>query len=196
MFTGIITDIGTIRELEQQGDLRARIETAYDTSRIDIGASIASDGVCLTVIALGTSLPELATSVMASVRGERDIAVGNVIGSNIFNILVVLGLTSAVSADGINILPSAITFDMPVMFAVAVMCLPIFFTDNEVSRREGSLLLVYYLLYVSYLVINATDYAPWSGMILFAVVPLTVLMVVRLGWKTWRAMSHKRSAID
>lgn len=53
MFTGIVTDIGTITELDQQGDLRARIQTGYDTAGIDIGASIASDGVCLTVIALG-----------------------------------------------------------------------------------------------------------------------------------------------
>ncbi|MEL6939614.1 MAG: calcium/sodium antiporter [Cyanobacteria bacterium J06598_1] len=147
----------------------------------------------LTVIALGTSLPELATSVMASVRGERDIAVGNVIGSNIFNILVVLGLTSAVSPDGISILPSAMTFDMPVMFAVAIMCLPIFFTGNEVSRREGGLLLVYYLLYIGYLVLNATAYSPWAGLIRWVVAPLTVLMVVRLGWRTWETMQHKRS---
>lgn len=53
MFTGIITDIGTITGLEQQGDLRARIQTGYDTGTIDLGASIASDGVCLTVVALG-----------------------------------------------------------------------------------------------------------------------------------------------
>ncbi|MGR3563957.1 MAG: riboflavin synthase [Heliomarina sp.] len=53
MFTGIVTDIGTVAELDQQGDLRARISTSYDTSRIDMGASIASDGVCLTVIDLG-----------------------------------------------------------------------------------------------------------------------------------------------
>ncbi len=53
MFTGIVTDIGTVTKLDQQGDLRARIETAYDTGAIDIGASIASDGVCLTVIDLG-----------------------------------------------------------------------------------------------------------------------------------------------
>ncbi len=53
MFTGIVTDVGTVTELDQQGDLRARIKTAYDTSGIDVGASIASDGVCLTVIALG-----------------------------------------------------------------------------------------------------------------------------------------------
>lgn len=55
MFTGIVSDIGEVLELEQQGDLRARIGTAYDVSGIDIGASIASDGVCLTVIAKGTT---------------------------------------------------------------------------------------------------------------------------------------------
>lgn len=148
----------------------------------------------LTVIALGTSLPELATSVMASLRGERDIAVGNVIGSNIFNILVVLGLTSAVSKTGIMVTASARTFDIPIMVAVAVMCLPIFFTDNEVSRREGVLLLVYYLLYVGYLIANATNPdAVWVGWIGPVIVPLTLLMVGLLGWKTWTAIRQRRS---
>ncbi len=150
----------------------------------------------LTVIALGTSLPELATSVMASVRGERDIAVGNVVGSNIFNILMVLGLTSAIAPSGITILSSARAFDMPIMLAVAVMCFPIFFTDNEVSRREGVLLLAYYSLYIGYLVLNATAYSPWTGLLGIVVVPLTILMLVRLSWKTWRTVRNKRSAVD
>ncbi|MEM9946730.1 MAG: sodium:calcium antiporter, partial [Cyanobacteria bacterium P01_D01_bin.36] len=128
------------------------------------------------------------------IRGERDIAVGNVIGSNIFNILVVLGLTSAVSETGINIAKSALTFDIPIMLAVAVMCLPIFFTDNEVSRREGVLLLLYYLLYIGYLVLHSTDSAIQAGLIGWVVVPLTILMLARLGWKTWAAMKAKRSA--
>ena len=62
MFTGIITDIGKITKLEQQGDLRARIETGYDTSGIDMGASIASDGVCLTVVDLGADWYEVQIS--------------------------------------------------------------------------------------------------------------------------------------
>ncbi len=148
----------------------------------------------LTVIALGTSLPELATSVMASLRGERDIAVGNVIGSNIFNILVVLGLTSAVSSDGIVVARSAISFDIPIMLAVAVMCLPICFTDNEVSRREGFMLLGYYVLYVSYLVANATHEASlWTGWIGILVIPLTLLVMVRLSWRTWQTVQSKRA---
>ncbi|MGB3789656.1 MAG: calcium/sodium antiporter, partial [Phormidesmis sp.] len=148
----------------------------------------------LTVVALGTSLPELATSVTATLRGERDLAVGNVIGSNIFNILVVLGLTSAVSKTGISISSSAQSFDIPVMLAVAIMCLPIFFTDNQVSRREGVLLLCYYVLYVGYLIANATHPdSIWTGSINLVVIPLTLLMLSLLGWRTWRAFQRKRT---
>ena len=149
----------------------------------------------LTVVAFGTSLPELATSVTASLKGERDIAVGNVIGSNIFNILIVLGLTSAVSGTGIAVSASARSFDIPVMLAVAVMCLPVCFTNNEVSRREGVLLVGYYLLYIGYMVANATNpNALWVGWIGIVVLPLTLLMVGLLGWRTWGTMKQKRAA--
>ena len=150
----------------------------------------------LTVIAFGTSLPELATSVMATFRGERDLAVGNVIGSNIFNILVVLGLTSALSTTGVTVGASARSFDIPVMLAVAVMCLPIFFTGNEVSRREGVLLLAYYLLYMGYLIANVTvvPFEPWKNVLGAVVIPLTVLMMVRLSWRTWETMRSQRAA--
>ena len=150
----------------------------------------------LTIIALGTSLPELATSVMASLRGERDIAVGNVIGSNIFNILVVLGLTSAVSSEGISVVSSALTFDMPVMVAVAVMCFPIFFTDNEVSRREGTLLLFYYVLYIVYLLLHAAEYSPAANLVGLAVMPMTAFVLIRLSWRTWQTVRRKRTAVD
>ncbi|NJM96158.1 MAG: calcium/sodium antiporter [Phormidesmis sp. RL_2_1] len=149
----------------------------------------------LTIVAVGTSLPELATSVAASLRGESDIAVGNVVGSNIFNILVVLGLSSAVSPAGIVVSPAAISFDIPIMIAVAVLCLPICFTANRVSRREGALLLVYYLLYAGYLAANATNpNSPWVGWIGLIVVPLTLLMLALLGWRIWQSIRHKRLA--
>ena len=90
----------------------------------DLGVSQLVIG--LTIVALGTSLPEVVTSIVASVRGQRDIAVGNVVGSNLFNILCVLGLTSAVSPGGVAVSEQAIAFDIPVMVAVAVICLPIF----------------------------------------------------------------------
>ncbi len=143
----------------------------------------------LTVVAVGTSLPELATSVTASVRGESDIAVGNVVGSNIFNILIVLGLTGAVSPAGIAVPPAAIAFDIPIMLAVAVLCLPICFTGNQISRREGGLLFAYYLLYAGYLAANATNpdslWLERTGMV---VVPLTLLLLASLSWHVWKSM--------
>jgi len=96
MFTGIITDIGTVKELQQAGDLRARITTGYDTGRIDIGASIASDGVCLTVIALGADWYDVQISaetvsktnlsgwtVGHRVNLERALRVGDELGGHI-----------------------------------------------------------------------------------------------------------------
>jgi len=111
--------------------------------------------ISLTIIAGGTSLPELATSVVASIRGERDIAVGNVVGSNIFNILAVLGGSAAISG-GLVVAPAALRFDIPVMTAVAVLCLPIFFTAGRISRWEGALFLLYYIAYISYLALTAS----------------------------------------
>ncbi|MBY6139213.1 riboflavin synthase [Leisingera daeponensis] len=96
MFTGIITDVGTIAELEQQGDLRARIKTGYDTATIDMGASIASDGVCLTVVALGDDWYDVQISaetvsktnlgdwsVGKRVNLERALKVGDELGGHI-----------------------------------------------------------------------------------------------------------------
>jgi cation:H+ antiporter len=132
----------------------------------------------LTIVAVGTSLPELAASVTAGIRGERDIAVGNIIGSNIFNILLILGLSSAVAPAGLTVSTSALRFDIPVMIAVAVACLPIFFTGRLITRWEGLLFLGYYLAYALYLYLNATNHASLDAfnivMIIF-VVPLTVL---------------------
>jgi cation:H+ antiporter len=109
----------------------------------------------LTIVAAGTSLPEVATSVMASVRGERDIAVGNVVGSNIFNVLAVLGVSSLVAPDGVGVATSALSFDVPVMLAVSVACLPVFFSGGRIARGEGALFLGYYVAYVVYLILSA-----------------------------------------
>jgi cation:H+ antiporter len=92
----------------------------------------------LTLVAIGTSMPEIATSIMAAIRGERDIAVGNVVGSNIFNILTVLGLTSLVAPDGVAVAQSALDFDLPFMVAVSIACLPIFLTGHPGACRRPS----------------------------------------------------------
>jgi cation:H+ antiporter len=135
----------------------------------------------LTIVSVGTSLPEVATSVVAAVRGERDIAVGNVVGSNLFNLLSVLGLSAAISPQGINVPPAALRLDIPVMIAASALCLPIFFTGYRITRSEGALFLACYVLYVVYLILSATGHAalPGVGIVVGAVVvPATVLVLL------------------
>lgn len=109
----------------------------------------------LTIVSVGTSLPEVATSVVASIKGERDIAVGNVIGSNLFNLLAVLGLAAAVSPAGISVTGQALQFDIPVMVAVAVICLPIFIVGYRINRFSGLMFLAGYVLYTFALIFKA-----------------------------------------
>jgi cation:H+ antiporter len=126
-------------------------------------------------------VPELATSIVAAIRGERDIAVGNIVGSSIFNIFAILGVAGFVSAQGIRIPAAAEAFDIPVMIAVAVACLPIFFTGSEISRAEGALFLAYYAAYVTYLVLGAAEHAAlpaFSNMMTLFVIPLTLLGLI------------------
>ena len=138
----------------------------------------------LTIVAFGTSLPEIITSMLASLRGQRDIAVGNIIGSNLFNILCVLGLSSAFAPDGISVSSAALRFDIPIMIAVAVACLPIFFTGNVIARWEGGLFFGYYVAYTAYLVLTAmhSTFSRTLGTIMIAfVIPLTVVtLIVRM----------------
>ena len=132
----------------------------------------------LTIVAAGTSLPEVATSVVATLRGERDLAVGNVVGSNLFNLMCVFGLTSIVAPGGLPVASGALAFDIPVMVAVAVAALPIFFTGYRIARWEGLLFLGYYAAYVTYLVLDATAHPALGGFTVataFFVVPLTVV---------------------
>jgi cation:H+ antiporter len=132
----------------------------------------------LTIVAAGTSMPEVATSVTAAIKGERDIAVGNVVGSNIFNILSVLGLTAIAAPGGIRVSQAAEAFDIPVVLAVAVLTLPIFFTGSRIERWEGWLFLFYYVAYTAYLLLDAVqhDALPlFNNILLYGVIPLTVI---------------------
>ena len=136
----------------------------------------------LTIVAAGTSMPEVATSITAALKGERDIAVGNVVGSNIFNILGCLGLSGLVAGGtGLVLPPSVLTFDIWVMLAVALACLPVFITGREIARWEGGLFVAYYVAYVAYLILAAQqhDALPWfSSAMLGFVLPLTVVTLV------------------
>lgn len=155
-----------------------------------VGASVAfarafgvSDVVIgLTIVAAGTSMPEVATSLTAALKGERDIAVGNVVGSNTFNILGVVGLSGLVSGtSGLGIADSLLNFDIWVMLAVALACLPVFLTGREIARWEGAVFLGYYVAYVSYLILAAQQHAmlqPFFSAMLGFVVPLTIITLV------------------
>ena len=142
----------------------------------------------LTVVAVGTSLPELATSVMAVLKGERDIAVGNIVGSNIFNLLCVLGLASLVSPLPITVPANALAFDFPVMIAVSIACLPIFFSGYRINRWEGLLFLAYYAAYTLYLVLtaNARPFADtFAAAMLGYALPLTAVTLLVVGARAW-----------
>jgi cation:H+ antiporter len=151
----------------------------------------------LTIIAAGTSLPEVVTSVIAALRGEREIAVGNVVGSNIFNLLGVLGIAGLVSPGGIEVSTAVIGFDLPVMIAVALASFPIFFTGGFISRLEGGFLLGYYIAYTLYLVLAATahDALPrFNFVMLYFVLPITlVTMVVVLTQELRRRQTSQAS---
>ena len=140
--------------------------------------------IALTIVAAGTGLPEVATSLVATWRGERDIAVGNVIGSSIFNIVAILGVAVlAAGRGGLSVAPAFESFDLPVMTAVALACLPLMARGHRLARWEGALFLVYYGLYTTYLLLAARHHAAlprFSAVMLEFVVPLTVATVLAL----------------
>lgn len=162
------------------------------TAAVDLalGFGISELVIGLTVVAVGTSLPEIAASIMATVRGHGEMAVGNVVGSNLFNLLVVLGASAVVSADGMPVSAAARSFDLPVMTAVAFACLPVFFTGHRIERWEGGLFLGYYIAYIAYLLLHGTghDAAPVFGRVMIGfVLPLTAITLGVMALRAWRA---------
>ncbi|HID78513.1 MAG TPA: calcium/sodium antiporter [Planctomycetaceae bacterium] len=160
------------------------------------GLGISELMIGLTILAVGTSLPEGAVSVMAAVRGQREIAVGNVVGSNLLNILGVLGLTALVSPRGVEMSPAALWFDVPVMIGVAIACLPIFFSGHRIARWEGALFLAYYFLYTAYLIMHATHSAiqrPFAVAVLGVLLPLTAVTLLVTATHYWCSGRHGRA---
>lgn len=103
----------------------------------------------ITIVAIGTSLPELATSVVAAYRGESDISVGNVIGSNIFNVFLVLGVVAMIMPIKVN--PLAVKVDLWVMLGVCIIIWPLMRIGLKITRRDGVFLLIGYVMYMVYL---------------------------------------------
>jgi len=152
--------------------------------------------VGLTVVAVGTSLPEIATSIVAGFRGQRSIAVGNAVGSNIFNILLVLGLCSIVAPNGVPVAASAVNFDIPVMIAVAGASLPIAFIGYKIVRWEGFMFLGYYIAYSVFLYLNATQHNAldtFNWVMISFVLPITLLTVVVLLIRDVRNNNYRKT---
>lgn len=143
----------------------------------------------LTVVSIGTSLPEIVTAVVAALKGERDIAVGNVIGSNILNILVVLGVTGLIIPTSIPVQPSLIRFDLIILMAASFACLPIFFTHHRIGRFDGFVFLTMYLAYLLYLFLYSTDHAlleAFSNTMIFFVLPLVAVTILSIFGREWK----------
>lgn len=123
-------------------DSATQIAAAFGLSQTLIG---------LTIVAMGTSLPELATSVVAAKKGESDIALGNVVGSNIFNILLVLGTSAAIHPVLVNMESIA---DMVLLILLSLMSYYFVITDRKVNRIEGIIMVGAYALYMGYIIMR------------------------------------------
>ncbi len=147
-------------------------------TRIATDLGIPDVVIGLTIVAIGTSLPELTTTIVAAIRGERDLAIGNAVGSSIANIGAVLGIAGLVQRGGIPVPPSVLHFDLPVMVAATVALLPVVYTGYAIRRWEGALFLGLYGAYLAYLLLNATDHSrlpAFSAVMLWFVLPIVAI---------------------
>ena len=154
------------------------------------GLGVSEAVIGLTIVSAGTSMPELVTSLVAAYRGKADLAIGNVVGSNLLNQLVILGLCGLVSgADGLQVDPLLISRDFPIMVATTLACLPIFWSGGVISRQEGWVLLALYVLYLAEQVLHSTastSLDQFRFLVLAAVVPLVLVFVV------WNALEWRQ----
>ena len=163
-------------------------------TEIAVSLGVSDLVIGLTIVAAGTSLPELATSVMAAIRGQRDIAVGNVVGSNLFNLLGVLGASAAISKNGVSVADAALRLDIPVMIAATIVLIPICWNGFQIKRWEGILLAAFYVAYVAYLILESgesTVLETYRTMMLI-VVPVVMIAFGAAGVQGWRR--HRRQA--
>lgn len=142
----------------------------------------------LTIVALGTSLPEVTTSIVAALRRERELVISSVIGSNILNILAVLGITGIILPEAIPVTNALIRFDILILLAASFACIPIFFTGHLISRGEGALFLIYYIAYMLYLWLSSAEHQAlpaFSYTMLMFVVPITLITIFMIAWREW-----------
>ncbi|MCH1865658.1 calcium/sodium antiporter [Nocardioides sp. CFH 31398] len=120
---------------------------------VDVATSLGAGDVLvgLTVVAIGTSAPELVTTVVGTLRGERDLAIGNLVGSSIINIALVLGPTVVLAPGRITVPGEILAVDLALLVAVTVLAVPAFVTGRRLSRAEGGVFVATYLVYLGYL---------------------------------------------
>ncbi len=147
----------------------------------------------LTIVAAGTSLPEVAASIIAAIRKERDIAIGNAVGSNICNLLAILGVAGLVTPGGLAVAPEMLRVDLPIMVGVALICWPIFYNGYNITRRDGFLLFLSYVGYTLFLILHAAEsnLRVVVGKLALYAALLGSAFLVTLAARTWH---HQRRA--
>jgi cation:H+ antiporter len=155
-------------------------------TQVALGLGMSELAVGLTIVAAGTSLPELATSIAAAARGQRDIAIGNVVGSNLFNLLAVLGASAAVTQGGLSMARQAVVVDLPLTLLATLVVLPCLVTGLVIRRWEGALLAGAYLGYATVVVLTGTGSAAAGRATVALVAGLVALAVTvtAVGWAT------------
>ncbi len=136
--------------------------------------------IALTIIAVGTSLPELAASLIATIKGEKEIAIGNVIGSNIFNLLGALGTSALVSPSGLPVELSMKSVDAKVMFATTALTMPLFIYRPFLSRIVGVVFVFLYVLYTYYLYllsVKPEEISSYSNVVMSYFLPIAVIIL-------------------
>ena len=153
-----------------------------------IGLGVTETVIGLTIVSAGTSMPELVTSLVAAYRGKADLAIGNVVGSNLLNQLLILGFCGVFSGEGLLVDPVVISRDLPVMVLTTLALLPILWTRGVVSRLEGGILVGLYVLYMAEQVLSetlTTAQDEFRFVVLVVVLPLVLVFLVwqMLRWR-------------
>ncbi|MEB3207471.1 MAG: calcium/sodium antiporter [Synechococcus sp.] len=156
-----------------------------------IGLGVTQTVIGLTIVSAGTSMPELVTSLVAAYRGKADLAIGNVVGSNLLNQLVILGVCGVFSGEGLLVDPVVISRDLPVMVLTTLALLPILWTRGVVTRLEGGILVGLYVLYLAEQVLSetlTTAQDEFRFVVLVVVLPLVLVFFVwqMLRWRLQR----------